>query len=160
MKLRVYLETTVFNFFFDTHLEGHAETVRIFEAIGRSEYEGYTSRYVTFELENAPEPKRSNMMTLVNKYGITVLDFDDEADRLAKIYVQNGVMTEKRILDATHIAIASIYGLDCILSFNFQHINKLKTQQKTTSINLREGYQGITICTPEEVFTHGKTKRR
>ena len=49
-KMRVYLETTMFNYFFDTDRDGHADTVRMFEAIGKGEYEGYTSEYVTFEL--------------------------------------------------------------------------------------------------------------
>ena len=38
------------------------------------------------------------------------------------------------------------------MSFNFQHINKLKTKRMTEAINLAEGYKGVTICTPMEVF--------
>jgi len=56
------------------------------------------------------------------------------------------------LLDGTHIAIATFHNLDCILSFNFQHINKLKTKEMTALVNLREGYKGITICTPMEVL--------
>ena len=151
-NLRLYLETTMFNYYFDTERDGHADTVRIFEAIGKGEYEGYTSRYVLLELQKASEPKQSNMLTLIEKYNITVLDFQDEANRLANVYVQHKVIPEKYLLDGTHIAISSINELDCILSFNFQHINKLKTKRMTELINLNEGYKGITICTPMEVF--------
>jgi hypothetical protein len=42
--------------------------------------------------------------------------------------------------------------LDCVLSFNYQHINKLKTRRMTENVNLNEGYKGITICTPMEVL--------
>jgi hypothetical protein len=58
----------------------------MFEAIGRGEYEGYTSEYVTFELQKAHEPKQANMLALIEKYGITVLDPQDEAIRLSRLY--------------------------------------------------------------------------
>ena len=33
-KLRLYLETTVFNYYFDIDREGHYDTIKLFEAIG------------------------------------------------------------------------------------------------------------------------------
>ena len=39
-KLRLYLETTVFNYYFDVNREGHCDTVKLFEAIGTGLYEG------------------------------------------------------------------------------------------------------------------------
>jgi len=149
----------MFNYFFDTDRDGHAATVRMFEAIGKGEYEGYTSEYVTFELQKAPVLKQADMLASIGKYGITVLDFEDEANRLARLYVQNKVIPSKYLLDGTHIAIAAFHGLDCILSFNFQHINKLKTKRMTELINLNEGYKGITICTPMEVLDDEETGR-
>jgi hypothetical protein len=157
-KLRLYLETTMFNYYFDTERDGHAATVRMFEAIGQGEYEGYTSQYVIFELQKAHEPKQADMLALIEKYGITALDFQDEAIRLARLYVQNKVVPEKYLLDGAHIASASLHELDCILSFNFQHINKLKTKRMTELINLNEGYKGIVICTPMEVLDDEETE--
>lgn len=59
MRLRVYPETTMFNCYFDTERDGHADAVRMFEAVGAGKYEGYTSDYATLEPEEAPEPKQS-----------------------------------------------------------------------------------------------------
>jgi predicted nucleic acid-binding protein len=151
-KLKLYLETTMFNYYFDADRDGHDDTVRLFEAVGAGEYEGYTSEYATIELRDASEPKQSYMLELISKYKITVFDIDDESDRLADMYVQSGIIPLKYRLDGAHIATASIHGLDCILSFNFQHINKLKTKHMTTLVNLKEGYKGIIICTPMEVL--------
>ena len=58
-KLRLYLKTTVFNYYFDTNKDGHEDVVRLFEAIGARRYEGYASWYVTDELREAPEVLRS-----------------------------------------------------------------------------------------------------
>jgi predicted nucleic acid-binding protein len=151
-KLRLYLETTVFNYYFDTDRDGHEDTVRLFEAIGRGEFEGYTSEYVMIELRDAKEPKQSNMLALPEKYGVTILDADDEAVRVANLYIQKDIVPMKYQVDAIHIAIASVKRLDCVLSFNYQHINKLKTKRMTEEINLAEGYKAITICTPMEVL--------
>jgi hypothetical protein len=84
-KLRLYLETTMFNYYFDTDRDGHADTVRLFEAIREGKYDAYTSGYTIFELEDAAEPKRSKMLSRVNEYNITVLGTSDKADRLAGI---------------------------------------------------------------------------
>jgi predicted nucleic acid-binding protein len=151
-KLKLYLETTVFNYYLDTEREYHEDTVRLFTAVGAGDYEAYTSEYVAIELRNAQEPKRSKMLALIDEYGITVFGFDEESTRLANLYVQDSVIPERFRFDAAHIAVATIHGLDCVVSFNFQHINRLKTKNMTAFINLNEGYKPITICTPMEVF--------
>ena len=151
-KLRLYAESTLFNYYFDTDRDGHEDTVRLFEAIGAGEYEGYTSEYAMIELRGAKEPKKSNMLALTEKYRIVILDANDEIVRMAGLYIQNGIIPAKYEFDALHIAVASVYELDCVLSFNYRHINKLKTKRMTEAINLNEGYKAITICTPMEVL--------
>jgi predicted nucleic acid-binding protein len=151
-KLRLYLETTVFNYYFDDDRDGHVDTVRLFEAIGAGQFEAYTSRYATDELMEAPEPKRSNMLALVDKYGLTSFETDDKSDRMAGLYMQEGIIPLKYRTDAAHIAIASIHGLDCVVSYNFQHINRVRTKLLTERVNIREGYHGVVICTAEEAL--------
>jgi len=151
-KLRLYLETTVFNYYFDENRDGHEDTVRLFEAIGAGEYEVFTSEYVMIELRKAKDPKKSDMVALVEKYGITILGTDDEIVRLAMLYIHNGIMAAKFGFDALHVAVASVHELDCVLSFNYEHINKLKTKHMTEVINLNEGYKAVAICTPMEVL--------
>jgi predicted nucleic acid-binding protein len=151
-NLRLYLETTLFNYYFDADRDGHPDTVKLFEAVCAGEYEAYTSSYTVTELKDAPEPKQSKMLKLIEKCGIVMLNADDESDRLADRYISEGVISPNHRYDGAHIAIASIHGLDCILSFNFRHINKLRTKEMTALINLKEGYKGITICTPMEVL--------
>ena len=151
-KMKLYLETTVFNYYFDTEREFHADTRRLFDAIAAGEFEAYTSEYVTLELRRAPEPKRGDMMNLIERFGIKMLEATQEANELAAHYVRNGIIPAKYRTDGEHIACASVNGLDCVLSFNFQHINKLKTKRMTEIINLTQGYKGITICLPMEVL--------
>ncbi|MDR1732145.1 MAG: PIN domain-containing protein [Synergistaceae bacterium] len=150
--LRVYLETTVFNYYFDENRLGHAETVRLFEAIRNGAMEAYTSIYALYEITNAPPDKQRKMLRLIENDEIRVVQNTDEVNRLVDSYIRNGLLSENHRLDCSHIAIASVYGLDCVLSFNFKHINKIRTKKFINLMNLKEGYKEIFICTPMEVL--------
>ena len=64
-KLKVYLETTLFNFYIDEDRgDAHTDTVRLFKEIAAGKYEAFTSDYATDELENAPAEKRDKMIAL------------------------------------------------------------------------------------------------
>jgi predicted nucleic acid-binding protein len=138
----MYLESTIFNYYFDAERDGHAYAVRLFEEIKAGKYDGYTSEYAVFELKKAHEPKQSNMLALIEKYGVIVLDADDESDQLAEKYIREGVISANHRYDSSHIAVASVHGLDY----------KIRTKRMTELINLNEGYKGVTICTPMEVL--------
>ena len=48
-KPKIYLESTIFNHFFDADREAHAATVKMFKEIQAGKYEAYTSAYVVDE---------------------------------------------------------------------------------------------------------------
>ncbi|MBQ3403022.1 MAG: PIN domain-containing protein [Synergistaceae bacterium] len=148
------METTVFNYYFDEDRPGHEDVLRLFEAIRAGEFEAYTSGLVVEELEKAKEPKRSKMLSLIEEYKPKNLENSSETKRLGRLYVEKGVIPASHIFDSLHIAIASVYELDCIVSYNFHHINRNKTRLMTASINREEGYSGIMIVTAEEVLNH------
>jgi hypothetical protein len=146
------------NFYFDDqqYLKGYLATKAMFEAIGRGEYEGYTSTDVVLELKNAEEPKRSNMLSLIEKYKLITLEIADNVVNLSNLYINAGIIPTKYRYDASHIAYATVNGLDVLLSFNFRHINKPKTKTMTEDINRFVGYNGIKICTPTELLGNEK----
>ena len=49
---KIYLETTMFNYYFDTERDAHADTVKLFNEIQAGKYDAYTSVYVIDELED------------------------------------------------------------------------------------------------------------
>jgi predicted nucleic acid-binding protein len=149
---KVYLETTLFNYYFDTTKNAQPVTVAFFEAIGSSQFEGYTSVYTYDELDKAPEPLRTNMLNLIKHYRITMLYTSADVIQLAERYIANNIIPKKKRIDALHIAIASVNELDIIMSFNFKHINKLKTKTLIPAVNQLSGYRVIYIAQPEEVF--------
>lgn len=154
-RLTLYIETTVFNYFYDER-KGHDDVVELFEAIKAGVFKAYTSSYVVDELKRAQEPKRTNMLNLIEDYGIIILDFDDKAEQLAKKYIEAGIIPSSHFYDSVHVAIASVHELVNIISYNFHHINREKTKFLTAAINREEGYNQTAIYTAEEVLKYGR----
>ena len=158
-RLRLYLETTVFNYFFDER-KGHEDVVKLFEAIRAGCYEGYASQYVTDELEDAPEPKRSNMLALIKQYGITLLEPTPKVGHLADLYIANSIVPALYYYDSAHIAFATVHEIGFVISYNFKHINRDKARIQTAIINHAEGYPSVVICTAKEVLSNERNKQR
>jgi hypothetical protein len=154
---QIYIESTVFNFVFNTDSpEMTRDAVTLFELIGQGKFAAYTSQYVRDELEAAPEPKRSNMLALIDKYNIITLSKSPDAARLANIYIAEGAVPVNSREDAHHIATTAVKGLDYIVSYNFKHIVRSKTITMTGAINQRESYKPIKILSPTEVINYDK----
>jgi len=152
-KLKIYLETTIFNFVFaDDAPDKKQDTLKLFEEISDGKYIPYTSEYVLQELQKAEEDKKNKMINLIEKYKINLLEANEIAATLADKYVTENIIPLRYRTDGLHIAIAAINDLDIVVSYNFQHIVKLKTIMGTESINLREGYKRIGIHSPTEVI--------
>jgi len=155
-KLKIYLETTLFNRYFEPERDNHRDTVQLFNEVALGKFETYTSVYVINELMNAAEPKRSNMLELISRNNISVIDESDETEALAEAYVIHGVITRPNYLDRLHVACASVNGMDAIISLNFSHINRPKTKELTEPVNRLYGYGKIYIGSPMEVIGNGE----
>jgi hypothetical protein len=70
MISKIYLETTMFNFYYAPEKPGYetlkAQTRQVFDQIKAGKYEAYTSIYVTGEIEdNANTERREQMESLI-----------------------------------------------------------------------------------------------
>ena len=152
----IYLETTIFNFpFADDAPQYRDEARRLFKEIKAGKFRPFTSEYVLDELGDTKDTEKlKEMKSLIADNKVEVLSGNDEAIRLANLYVADGVVPEKYSTDALHIAAATVAGLDFIISLNFRHIVKHKTIIQTEIINAREGFKRVFIYTPAEVIDH------
>ena len=71
---------------------------------------------------------------------------------LAERYIDEGVLTQKFVSDAQHIAMATILKVDSLVSWNFKHMVNFFRIKQYNSINLKFGYQTIDIRTPKEII--------
>ena len=62
-----------------------------------------------------------------------------------------GIFTVTQIDDAIHVAIATTNYLNILVSWNLQHLVRIKSKIKVNSVNLSMGYYPLEIVTPEEL---------
>ena len=127
----------------------------MFGKISEGKIEPYTSEYVVEELLKASSPKKEQMLELFARYGIVTLGRNPSAVALADIYVASGIVPARYRTDAIHIAMATLYAMDCIVSLNFTHINRIKTKISVEAVNQLQGYGTPVICTPMELIYDG-----
>jgi predicted nucleic acid-binding protein len=150
--MNIYLETTIFNYYFDADRDAHAATVKLFNEIVTAKFHPFTSIFVVEELENAPKDKSRLMIDLISKFNIVVLPENEQAVRIAKLFIDNNIIPSKYLIDALHIALSLVNNLDKIITLNFKHIIRDKTKIFAEYISKINGYRSLTINSPMEVI--------
>jgi hypothetical protein len=145
----VYVETSVWNFLLAENEPLRRKATETFFA--ETPRQGlYISNEVLLEIDRAPGPKRGRLLKLITDKQPTVLPENDEVLTLAAEYVNRNIVPVKFRADAVHIAYASVSSLTAIVSWNFEHIVKVKTRREVRAINTVLGYAVPEIATPEE----------
>ena len=146
-KLKIYVENSVIGGYYDDEFKEH--THKLFEDFKKGTYKPVISSQVIAELENgAPDHVKENLETInYEEYAV-----DDEMLKLAEKYMEQEIVSKNYYSDALHIAIATVIGVDVLVSWNFKHIVNLDKIKSFNSINLREGYNILEIRTPREVI--------
>ena len=71
--------------------------------------------------------------------------------RLKKLLAPGGIPGEAEV-DAVHVAAASIYRSEYLLTWNLRHIANAQIRRTLERILKTNGYPVPTICTPETLF--------
>ena len=154
-RLKVYLESTISSYFTArpsadaVKASRQAATIRWQESCA-ADCDCYISRYVIQENSKGDSDCVSKRLEYIR--GFPVIDSDDTlvsalAERLLKPI---GDIPENEKIDAYHIAVAAIYQMDVLLTWNCRHINNPIILPKTISEIALAGYQCPKILTPAE----------
>ncbi|MBN2559869.1 MAG: PIN domain protein [Phycisphaerae bacterium] len=147
-RLRIYADTSVFGGCFD---EAFAEDSRkLFDEIKAGRFALVVSGTLLRELHKAPDRVREVVAEVPEGF-IEVIEPSEEIERLRDAYILAGVVGPASLLDAEHIASASVAAVDLIVSWNFKHIVHFERIRGYHAVNLVQGYHSIPIHTPKEV---------
>ena len=156
MIKRVYIDTSVYGGFFDPEFE--QDTKPFFEKIIYNGIVIITSEILEVELYRAPEFIVDFFESLPQKL-IERVALTSEVNDLSERYIAEKVVGKTSRADCQHIAFATVYKADVLVSWNFKHIVNLERIRGYNSINFREGYQMTEIRTPKEVFDYENNKQ-
>ena len=83
---------------------------------------------------------------------IPLLALTDEAQALARELLESGALPKQAVEDALHIALATVHGMDYLLTWNCRHIANAQMREAVVSVCMMRGYEPPVICTPEELM--------
>ena len=153
-KIKIYLDTSVIGGCFDEEFMDYSN--KVIDNINNGLYQGVISEITITELIEAPEDIRKKYEE-INKENLTILYTNDEVTYLAKMYLDDKIISQNFMEDALHIAFATVYNIDILISWNFKHIVNYTRINMFNSINIREGYKSLDIRSPRELYYDNKS---
>lgn len=157
VKLKLYLETSSWNFYYaDDAPEKKVITREFFDALPENHYDIYISDVVLKEINKASQNKAEQLKSLIRRCQPTILRLELTVADLANTYIEAQILPPKALYDAQHIAFATVNELDYVVSWNLRHIANVHRQKKVNAINLLNGYtKPLQLITPMEVSYNG-----
>lgn len=78
--------------------------------------------------------------------------FKKHAEEIAQRYCAKGIIPSDFKADALHIAIATLWKVDALVSYNFEHIVNLEIMIAVNEVNRELNLKEIFLCQPQEVI--------
>lgn len=110
----------------------------------------WTSVAVMEELETGDHPEKEQKLDLLEQ--ALLLEIDDEIREIAQVYIDNYLMPKDVAGDALHVAVASYYKMDYLLTWNCTHLANARKKQHLRRINGRLRLDTPEIITPLELL--------
>ena len=154
MAPKIYLETTIISYLAarpsrDLITAAHQQITRDWWQDRRRDFDLFSSQLVVQESSAGDPAVAQTRLQLLS--AISLLQVNADCVALARSLVESGPIPEKASVDALHIAIATVHGLDYLLTWNCKHIANAEMQTAVNRICRSAGYEPPVICTPEEL---------
>ncbi|OAD19109.1 protein containing PilT protein [Candidatus Thiomargarita nelsonii] len=117
-------------------------------------FELMTSAAVIAELSKGTSEKTSARIALLD--GMEILTITDEVIEIAHIYIDKFVMPKDPQGDALHLAIASYYKIDTLLTWNCRHLANANKFNHIRRVNYEIGLSTPILATPLNYLNGGK----
>lgn len=146
--MRIYVDTSVFGGCYDPEFENWSNRLIDFFKIGK--YKAVISEVSEFELKFAPKHVKDILSDIPNR-NIEIVKLTDEAKQLSEYYIKEKIVTKKSLADTQHIAVATVQGVDLLVSWNFKHIVNYDKIRLYNAVNLKYGYKVLEIRNPRDL---------
>ncbi len=124
MKEKVYLDATIPSFYYDDRFSVKLlteETKRWWD-IESVNYDVWISEAVIQEVSQGDYPQKEDALLFVEQ--LQTLNPVADVEEIAAYYIENYVMPKSLIGDAVHLAYASFYNMEYLLTWNCNHYNE------------------------------------
>jgi len=154
MKRKIYIETSVISYLTarpsKTIIGAAHQQITLAWWETRSQYELSVSESVLRECGAGDPDAAKRRLAALND--VPLLLITEQALHIAESLVERGIVPTKAAEDALHIAIATVNGVDYLLTWNCRHIANPEIQRGIAEYLEQIGLFLPFICTPEELL--------
>ena len=152
---KTYLETSVISYLIarpsrDPVTAVHQQLTRRWWETRRHEFDLYVSNEVINEIGRGNQEAARQRLELVA--GLPVLDPDPRSEALTIEILRTSVLPPTAAADAAHIAVAVIYAMDFLVTWNCRHIANGFVQRRIARRLRDKDLELPVIVTPEELM--------
>lgn len=154
MKRSVYLETSIVSYYTarpsrDLLIAAWQEVTHEMWPVLQTDFDRYISALVIQEASRGDKEAAEKRLNALS--GIPVLELTDQARELANALIISGTIPATSEEDALHIAVATLNGMEFLLTWNFSHINNAFKRSRIIKAIEDHGLVAPEICSPEEL---------
>ena len=155
MKPKVYIETSVISYLTarssrDIIVAANQQATQEWWQTRKPDFDVYISQLVIQEASWGDVEAISKRQEVLEN--LALLDISVEAVALAENLVKQRAIPEQAAEDALHIALATVNGMDYLVTWNFKHIANASMRANVELVCRLNGYEPPIICTPLELM--------
>ena len=154
MKPRVYIETSVISYLTarpsnDFRAMSNQNVTLEWWELERPKFELVISEFVIAEASlGHPEAAQRRLAAML---GLVELQATQAVKALGRELVTRNALPVVAEIDALHVAIAAVNGIEYLLTWNCTHIANAHTRPKIEATCRALGYEPPVICTPQQL---------
>jgi hypothetical protein len=144
MSALIYVETTIPSFYTETRAGIDIEARRQWTR------EWWVKPKPDQRLVTSDALRREESLALVRP--LEELDYTTEVAEIAAVYLQHKLMPVEAIGDADHLALASLYNCDMLVTWNCKHLANANKTGHIRRVNALLGLRTPLLVTPLELL--------
>jgi predicted nucleic acid-binding protein len=155
MKPSVYIETSIISYLTarpsnDLRAMAHQSATLEWWESQKPKYQLVVSEFVIAEASLGDPDAAKRRLAAIE--GIVELQASEAVRQLGKELIARNALPAKAEIDAFHVAIAAVNGIEFLLTWNCTHIANAATRPKIEASCRALGYEPPIICTPDELM--------
>jgi hypothetical protein len=155
LKPKIYIETSIVSYLTsepsnDIRVAANQQVTREWWNDKRFQYNLFISEFVVAEVSLGDQQEAKKRVTVIKE--ISQLKATEDVWGLGKKFMDDGPIPAKAEIDAYHIAVATVNGIEYLLTWNCSHIANAVMRPKIEAICREQNFEPPIICTPQELL--------
>jgi hypothetical protein len=153
MKPKAYIETSIVSYLTarqsrDLVVAAHQQVTHEWWA-SRRNFELFASPFVVDEASAGDESAATSRLAVLAEAAL--LEITEDVITLAEKLIAGGGLPAQARVDALHISMAAVHGMNYLLTWNCKHIANATLRGKIEELCREAGVEPPAICTPLEL---------